>query len=93
MGMVATIDPWYIANSLGRAFLPTPALPTLVASVRDIEHLVGLGQRRPVPGVLAEIMRTGDERQTWELGTALNQFREPTDRNPLLMQAWKRLPF
>jgi hypothetical protein len=93
MGMVATLDPWYIANSLGRAFLPTPALPTIVASVRDIEHLVGLGQRRPVPGVLAEIMRTGDERQTWELGTALNEFREPTDRNPLLMQAWKRLPF
>ncbi|MFG1872257.1 hypothetical protein [Micromonospora arborensis] len=93
VGMVATLDPWYIANSFGRAFLPTPALPTVVASVRDIEHLVGIGQRRPASTVLAEIMRAGDERQTWELGVALNQFHEPADRNPILDQAWSRLPF
>jgi len=93
MGMVATLDPWYIANSFGRDFLPAPDLPTIVASVRDIEHLVAVGQRRPVPGVLNEIMSTGDERQTWELGVALNDFRDPADRNPLLMQAWDRLPF
>src|SRR2546430_8741675 len=32
IGMVATLDPWYIANSFGRAFLPAPAMPTIVAS-------------------------------------------------------------
>jgi hypothetical protein len=43
--------------------------------------------------VLAEIVREGDQRQTWELGVALRDFYEPGDRNPLLQQAWERLPF
>ncbi|GLY99853.1 hypothetical protein [Actinoplanes sp. NBRC 103695] len=93
VGMVATLDPWYIANSFGRDFLPSPGLPTIVASVRDIEHLVAVGQRRSVAAVLHEITRTGDERQTWELGVALNDFRDPADRNPLLTEVWERLPF
>jgi hypothetical protein len=36
---------------------------------------------------------TPHEQQARELDTALNIFREPTDRNPLLTQAWSRLPF
>jgi hypothetical protein len=43
--------------------------------------------------VLREIMRTDDQRSTWELGTALGAFDEPADRNPLLDEAWARLPF
>ncbi|WP_328463486.1 hypothetical protein OHA21_38060 [Actinoplanes sp. NBC_00393] len=93
IGMVATLDPWYIANSFGRDFLPTPALPTIVASVRDIEHLVAIGQRRSASDILTQIMSAGDERQAWDLGIALNDFRDPDDTNPLLMQAWNRLPF
>jgi predicted outer membrane lipoprotein len=93
MGMVGTLDPWYIANSLARSFLPATDLPTMVASVRDIEHLVAVGQRRPVSGALAEIIQDGDERQTWELGVALRDFYQPGDRNPLLQRAWERLPF
>jgi hypothetical protein len=92
IAMVATLDPWYVANSLGRAFLPTPALPTVVAPLRDIEQLIGIGQRRPVSDVLQQIMLAGDERQTWELGTALQRFQAPADRNPLLQQAFDRLP-
>jgi hypothetical protein len=93
VGMVGTLDPWYIANSLARSFLPATDLPTIVASVRDIEHLVAVGQRRSVSGVLAEIVREGDERHAWELGVALRDFHEAGDRNPLLHQAWERLPF
>jgi hypothetical protein len=52
----------------------------MVASVREVEHLVGIGQRRPVSGVLSEIMRPDDERRTWELGTALAAFDEPPVR-------------
>jgi hypothetical protein len=68
-------------------------LPTIVASVRDIEHLVAIGQRRSASDILTQIMSAGDERQTWDLGVALNDFRDPDDTNPLLMQAWNRLPF
>ncbi|MGW4941892.1 hypothetical protein ACWEOZ_09915 [Actinoplanes sp. NPDC004185] len=84
IGMVVTLDPWYVANSFGRAFLPTPALPTVVAPVRDSEQLVAIGRRRLISRILYEITRVGDERQTWELGTALQGFHEPADRNVLL---------
>jgi hypothetical protein len=93
LGLVATLDPWYMANSMAREFLPATDVPTMVASVREVEHLVGIGQRRSVSGVLSEIMRPDDERGTWELGTALGSFDEPADRNPLLDDAWARLPF
>jgi hypothetical protein len=90
--MVATLDPWYVANSLGRAFLPTPVLPTLVAPLRDIEQLVAIGQQRPISGMLQEIVQAGDERQTLELGTALQQFYDADTRNPMLQEAFDRLP-
>jgi hypothetical protein len=93
LGLVATLDPWYMANSMAREFLPATDIPTMVASAREVEHLVGIGQRRPVSGVLSEIMRPDDERRTWELSTALGAFDEPADRNPLLDEAWARLPF
>lgn len=93
LGLVATLDPWYMANSMARDFLPEADVPTMVASAREIEHLVGIGQRRSVSEVLQEIMRPDDERRTWELGNALSAFDEPADRNPLLDDAWNRLPF
>ncbi|RQX05715.1 hypothetical protein [Micromonospora inaquosa] len=93
IGIVATLDPWYIANSLARDFLPTASLPTLVASVGDLEKLVAIGQRRSVSEILTHITQAGDERQTWDLGAAIHEFGEPTDRNPLLQQAFARLPF
>lgn len=93
IGIVATLDPWYIANGLARNFLPEASLPTLVASVDDLEELVAIGQRRSVSEILTRITQAGDERQTWELGAAIREFGEPTDRNPLLQQAFDRLPF
>lgn len=92
VGMVATLDPWYFANSLGRTFLPTPALPTVVAPLRDIEQLIAIGQYRSVSAILQEIVHASDERLAWELGTALQQFRGAADRNPLLHDAFDRLP-
>lgn len=93
LGLVAALDPWYMANSMARGFLPTPDVPTMVASAREVEQLVAIGQRLSASAVLREIMRPGDQRQTWELETALGAFEKPTDRNPLLDEAWARLPF
>ncbi|WP_157546758.1 hypothetical protein [Hamadaea tsunoensis] len=93
LGLVATLDPWYIANSMARPLLPATKVPVMVASVREIEHLVGIGQRRSVGGVLTEIMNPSEVRQYWELGVALGPFDAPNDRNPLLDDAWSRLVF
>lgn len=82
IGMVATLDPWYRANSMARPFLPPTEVPTVVASVREIELLIAIGQRRSASEILAEIMVAGDERQTWEMGVALDNFHDDADRNP-----------
>ncbi|MEV0006251.1 hypothetical protein AB0H28_28775 [Micromonospora sp. NPDC050980] len=58
-----------------------------------LEELVAIGQRRSVSEILRQITQVGDERQTWDLGPAIREFGEPTDRNPLLQQAFDRLPF
>jgi hypothetical protein len=75
LGLVATLDPWYMANSMAREFLPATDIPTMVASVREVEHLVGIAQRRSVSGVLSEIMRADDERRTWKLGHCFGSLR------------------
>jgi hypothetical protein len=93
LGLVATLDPWYMANSLAREFLPKTEIPIMVASVREIEALVSIGQRRSASQILTEIMAAGDERQKWELETALRPYSEYGDANPLLHQAWRRYPF
>lgn len=93
LGLIATLDPWYMANSLAREFLPKTDIPTTVASAREIEALVAVGQRRPASQILMEIMSEDNERRMWELGTALKQYGEHGDENPLLQQAWRRYPF
>jgi len=93
LGIVATLDPWYMANSFGRALLPEPEVPTMVASVREIEALVAIGQRRSASTILIEVTAKDDERRFWELETALGSYSLPGDRNPLLQDAWQRYPF
>ncbi|MFI7596725.1 hypothetical protein [Actinoplanes sp. NPDC049681] len=93
LGLVATLDPWYMANSfLGRQVLPTCDVPVTVCSAREIESLVSIGQRLPVGPILTEIMADSG-RSTWSLGIALKPHQLADDRNPLLDQAWKQYPF
>ena len=92
-GLVTTLDHWYIANSgLTRNLLSEPEVPTLVASVGALEHLVAIGQRRAASTILAEIL-DDDERRTWDLTTALVGYTEAGDANPILRQAWEQYPF
>jgi hypothetical protein len=57
LGMVATLDPWYMANSfLGRQVLPACDVPVTVCSAREIEFLVNIPiptGRGPLPAYLA----------------------------------------
>lgn len=93
LGVVATLDPWYMANgTAARSFLPRPQVATLVASMREIESLVAIGQRFPAAEVLQHI--AGDaEMQTWMLGSSLHTFAEPDDENPILEAARGQYPF
>lgn len=93
IGLVVGLDPWYMSNgNAARALLPQPAIPTMVASLPELETLVAVGQRRPASTVLLEIL--GDsELSAAILGSALNRFADPADENPLLEAVWERLPF
>lgn len=93
VGLVATLDPWYVSNSgFARDFLPPPQVPTLIGSVRSIEALAAIGQRRPASELLSLV--SGDaELSTWDMGTSLGSFREGTDNNPILDAAWESYPF
>lgn len=66
--------------------------PATIASVREIEHLIAVGQRVPAQNVLSRILE-GEERRDWDFGVALNDLYGNSDRNPLLDEAWNRLPF
>lgn len=92
VGLVATLEPYFLANSpLLHQFLPALSVPTTIAAVREVERLVGIGLRRPLPPLLREVL--GDpERRTWDISIALREV-ERDARNPLLDEAWKELPW
>lgn len=91
IGIVATLEPYWAANSpfMG-ALLPSPALPTTVASVREVERLVDVVSVLGGPQPLVDILND-DDRRTWSLGNALPDIEVP--KNPILDEAWKRYPF
>jgi hypothetical protein len=93
LGLVTTLDPWYIANSgLARALLPTPDIPTLVTSARALENLIAIGQRQPAVPIIAGIAADPEQR-TWDLATALTHHSRQDDANPILRDAWNQYPF
>jgi len=92
LGMVATLEPYFLVNSpLIRELLPDPSIPTLVVSSREIEELVAIGSSRSVEGLLQEIY-SDPERSTWDLAQAIGD-TDPGARNPILDEAWKHLPW
>ncbi len=91
IAIVATLEPYWAANTpfVGR-FLPAPAIPTTVASMRAIEHLVDVVAVLGGPQPLVDIV-TDEERRTWNLENALPNIEAP--RNRILDEAWSRYPF
>lgn len=91
IGVAVTLEPYWAANSPFLAeFLPEPPIPTTVASARAFEHLVNALRTIGGPNPLLTVLEDPD-RRTWNLENALPD--APTERNPLLDAAWKRLPF
>jgi hypothetical protein len=92
IGMVATLDSAYGMNGVFvRKLLPDTDVPVLVASARDIEMLVAIGQREDINPILQGIV--SGEQATWHLGPALSEHYQQGDKNPLHEAAWAKYPF
>lgn len=91
IGIIVTGEPHYLANSdwMRQRLDPTP-IPTLVASLRDIEQLAGL----PLHHVETQLTAIANdpERSTWTLDTALNDAPDQ-GRSPVLQRAWDSYPW
>jgi hypothetical protein len=71
-------------------FLSDPAIPTTVASAREIERLVDVVCALGGPQPLLDIVND-QERRTWSLENALPDIE--VVKNPILDAAWNSYPF
>lgn len=92
VGMVVTLEPYYLANSpLIRDLLPQPTIPSIVASVRELEHFVSVPAQEGGADFLIDMVHD-PERSTWALAAALGD-RGRGARNALLDEAFSQLPW
>lgn len=92
IGVVAMLDSSYGMNgTFVRKLLPETDVPVLVASARELEMLVAIGQRQDVGAILQEII--DGEKSTWHLGPALTEHYEQGDQNPLHEASWAKYPW
>lgn len=94
LGMIVTLEPYWMANSpLLRDLMtvPAPSIPTMVASCRDLEHVVGAWSGGGAASTLLEVY-TDPERSRSNLGTALPASALKR-KNRLLEEAWKHIPW
>lgn len=91
IAIIATLEPYWAANTpfMGK-FLRDPLVPTTIASVRAIEHLVDVVTALGGPQPLIDIV-TDEERRTWNLENALPNIE--VSKNPILKEAWEKYPF
>ncbi|MGH3480392.1 MAG: hypothetical protein ACRDQD_26600 [Nocardioidaceae bacterium] len=91
VGLIVTAEPFYTANStFVRQRLGTAPVPTLAASLRDLEHLLSLDQT-VLSNRLSAIVND-PEKSTWKLGIALGD-DSATGPNPILEHAWSSYPW
>jgi len=92
IGVVATLDSSYGMNgTFVRQLLPETDIPVLVASARELEMLVAIGQRQEIGPILQGIV--DGEKSTWHLGPALTEHYQQGDQNPLHEASWAKYPW
>ncbi len=90
IGIIVTSEPHYMVNSPWmRERIVQPQFPTLVASLRDLEHLMSLPPHTLGERLLAIV--SDPDRSTWSLGNALGPRVDA--RNPILDAAWESYPW
>ena len=89
LGVIVTAEPFYLANTPWvRDLTEEPPVPTVVASLRDLEFLVTL------PSEVLQSRLLGIARGTvpgWELRTVLEG--ADLDKNTILKDAWESYPW
>lgn len=89
LGLIITAEPFYLANlpDQGR---PDHPVTTIVASIRDLEHLMSL----PYDSVLPTLIDIAQdpEKRTWQLTDAIRSRLIGRPRNALLDAAWAATP-
>lgn len=87
IGLVVTLGPYHMSNTDAlRASLPDP---TVVGSIRELEHLVNMVSQYGI-GRLTSIVDDDDDRRQWNLDVALGPADLP--KNPTLDAALNSLP-
>lgn len=92
IGISVTAEPYYLANSdWVRDLLNDAPIPTLIASLRDLETLVTL----QASDVSEQLLRIANdpEHKTWFLQTALVETGTVQGDNPLLQTAFDNYPW
>jgi len=89
IGLVITAEPFYILSSDHTREL-ADGTPTLLGSLRDIEHLATLNGSE-AGRQLKEIV-DDPEKRTWPLGNSLDVPPNREARNPILESVWERSP-
>lgn len=89
LGLVVTTDPFHFANAMLPEYGTFDHLqtPTLVASVRDIEHFTSLQANEAIAALIG--IFDDPERSRWDLGQALRG--QPVGRHPVAEAAWDRI--
>lgn len=87
IGLVVTAEPFYLANSGIPEYGQHGEVPTLVASLREIEHLVAVPPVKQIVPSLLEII-DDPEQSTWALSTSMQNRFPGAKRNRVLDEAW-----
>ncbi|CCQ18366.1 MULTISPECIES: hypothetical protein [unclassified Rhodococcus (in: high G+C Gram-positive bacteria)] len=89
VGLAVTCEPFYLANSTFDEYGRASTIPSMVLSLRELEHWVCQPAAEAVDVLLA-ILRD-PERRTYPFGVALGAL--PSVHNPILAEAWKQYDF
>ncbi len=85
LGMVVTLEPYYTAMSPFNTARPSASVPLCSVPISEIEFLVAVGQASPLAPTL--------ERVAAGAGLVKELSQLPREPNPLIAEAWGRLPF
>lgn len=89
IGLAVTCEPFYLGNSTLVEYGTSSTIPSLVLSLRELEHWVC----QPAPEAVNKLLEilNDPERRTWSFGVALGEL--PKTHNPILDAAWKKSDF
>lgn len=90
VGIAVTSEPFYLGNSTLDEYGTHSTIPSLVASLRDLEYWVCLPAAEAVDKLLSIL--DDQERRTWALHQALGELPD-LGRNPILDAAWHEYDF